>query len=224
MAEFDQVPLLEDPQEPRLCCLLLLDTSGSMEDAGIRELNHGLNSLQELIRSDPILRKRVEIAIVTFGTEPEIHLPFTQARDYLVRPLTAQGRTAMGQAIVVGLDLLEERKAHIRANGGLIWRPIVLLMTDGEPTDEDETWREAARRVRSGEAGRHCIFFPIGVTGANLTKLAELGSKAPPVRLDVENFHDFFVWVSSSLRAITDSRIGDKVALPPITSWSHYDG
>ncbi len=46
MSELDQVPFgaaeFADNPEPRCPCLLLLDTSGSMQGEPIRELNRGL--------------------------------------------------------------------------------------------------------------------------------------------------------------------------------------
>jgi hypothetical protein len=55
LSEFDQIPFgaaeFADNPEPRCPCLLLLDTSGSMQGAPISELNRGLVAFKdELIR------------------------------------------------------------------------------------------------------------------------------------------------------------------------------
>ena len=71
MTTFDQVPFdnveFADNPEPRCACLLLLDTSGSMEGAKIAQLNAGLATFAEQLRADSMAAKRVEVAVVTFG-------------------------------------------------------------------------------------------------------------------------------------------------------------
>ena len=71
MTTLDQVPFnnveFADNPEPRCACLLLLDTSGSMEGAKIAQLNAGLATFAEQLRSDSMAAKRVEVAVVTFG-------------------------------------------------------------------------------------------------------------------------------------------------------------
>ena len=71
MAELDQTPFdaaeFALNPEPRCPCLLLLDTSGSMQGAPIAELNAGLVTLKDELMADALAAKRVEIAIVTFG-------------------------------------------------------------------------------------------------------------------------------------------------------------
>ncbi|UNW12058.1 hypothetical protein MP631_18560 [Xanthomonas phaseoli pv. phaseoli] len=69
--EFEQVPFgasafAENP-ENRCACLLLLDTSGSMNGQPIEQLNAGLLQFQEELNADSLAAKRVEVAIVTFG-------------------------------------------------------------------------------------------------------------------------------------------------------------
>ena len=71
MTEFEQVPFdaagFADNPEPRCPCLLLLDTSGSMQGRPISELNAGLIALKDELMADAVAAKRVEIGILTFG-------------------------------------------------------------------------------------------------------------------------------------------------------------
>ena len=73
MSDVKQEPFVFDEftenPEPRCACLLLLDTSGSMGGAPIRELNAGLQALREELSHDSLAMKRVEIAVVTFGPD-----------------------------------------------------------------------------------------------------------------------------------------------------------
>jgi len=164
MSEFDQVPLTADDfvnnPEPRCACLLLLDTSGSMNGAPISELNAGLKTLAEELRGDSLAMKRVEVGIVTFGPV-RIESEFLSAGQFVPPELTASGDTPMGAAITKGLELLEERKKTYKANGLLYYRPWVFLITDGAPTDG---WNAAASAVHEGEAAKKFGLLPIRMT------------------------------------------------------------
>ena len=56
----------ENP-EPRCPCVLVLDTSGSMEGRPLTQLNAGYQTLLTELLEDALASKRVELAVVTFG-------------------------------------------------------------------------------------------------------------------------------------------------------------
>jgi uncharacterized protein YegL len=60
---FDHPDLVTNP-EPRCACLLLLDTSGSMQGQPIAELNAGLVTLKDELMADSKAAQCVEIAVV----------------------------------------------------------------------------------------------------------------------------------------------------------------
>src|SRR5262245_13508406 len=66
MTELENVEFAENP-DPRCPCVLLLDTSGSMEGVPIAALNEGLGAFQKDIKEDTLAQRRTEIALVTFG-------------------------------------------------------------------------------------------------------------------------------------------------------------
>src|SRR5687767_9648723 len=120
----------------RVACLLLLDASSSMSGAKIAELNRGLQTFRDDLLADEMARPRVEVAIVAFGGNVRDQQDFVTADNFNSPSLDAQGGTPMGEAIVHGLGKLQERKAFYRANSTKVWRPWVILITDGEPTDD----------------------------------------------------------------------------------------
>src|ERR1035441_1043763 len=116
--------------DPRCACVLLLDTSGSMDGPPILALNQGLQAFQADIQEDPLAKRRVELAIVTFGGSVRKVQDFTVAGNFTAPSLVAGGGTPMGEAVALGLQLVKSRKAEYKSNGVVYYQPWIFLITD----------------------------------------------------------------------------------------------
>jgi len=203
---------VENP-ENRCPVILLLDTSGSMLGQPIEELNGGLAAFKQDVLKDTQASLCVEVAIVAFGPV-RLAQDFVTIDNFTPPKLEANGVTPMGEAIEFALNLLEKRKQTYKDNGVLYYRPWVFLITDGVPTDH---WQSAAQRVREAEAQRRLLCFGVGVQGANINLLKQIAPpERPPVMLNGLDFRDLFVWLSTSMKRVSTSKIGEAIALPPI--------
>ncbi len=210
----DAVEFAENP-EPRCPCVLLLDTSASMNGAAINALNEGLRTFKDELNRDNLAKKRVEVAIITFNFDVQVVQDFVTADQFEPPILTAQGLTHMGSAINMGLDIIESRKAQYRNNGVAYYRPWVFLITDGEPQGEpDSIVEQAAQRIRDDEANKRVAFFAVGVEGANIMRLSEIVVRSP-LKLAGLNFQELFIWLSASMQRISHSKQDEQVSLPP---------
>ena len=116
------IEFAENP-EPRCPCILLLDTSRSMEGEPIAALNAGVRTFRDELIRDPLASRRVEIAVISFDSDVDIVQPFVTANHFEPPDLTASGFTSMGAAINRALDMIQARKLLYRANGIAYFRP-----------------------------------------------------------------------------------------------------
>lgn len=214
--QLDEIVEFAENPEPRCPCVLLLDTSGSMQGDPIEALNQGLLSLKDELLKNSLAARRVEVAIITFDSNVNIVQDFVTADQFNPPILTAQGLTTMGAGIHKALDMVEERKSLYRANGIAYYRPWVFMITDGEPQGElDHLIEQAAQRLQGDEANKRVAFFTVGVENANMMRLNQLAVRTP-LKLKGLNFIEMFVWLSASMSAVSHSQVDEQVALPPI--------
>ena len=122
-------------------------------------MNQGVDDLYQAIIDDEIARNRVEVALLSFGTEARIERDFATVTAGSRTKMAAGGVTNMHLAIHQGCDLLEERKERYRLNGVPYFRPIMVLFSDGLPTGSQSETAEANQRLVNMEnEGRLTIF------------------------------------------------------------------
>ncbi|HEX2205066.1 MAG TPA: VWA domain-containing protein [Longimicrobium sp.] len=214
----DAVEFAENP-EPRCPCVLLLDTSGSMQGDPLDAMLHGLEAFRFDLAVDPLAARRVEVAVVSFSSQVKLVQDFTSPDRFEVPFLNAEGLTHMGEGINRALDLVEERKATYRSYDVGYYRPWIFMVTDGEPQGEpDDAIVRAAQRVRQAEQQKHAAFFAVGVENANIEKLAKIAVRQP-LRLKGLDFREMFVWLSRSMQSVAHSRPDEQITLQP-TGWA----
>lgn len=204
-----QEELVENPT-PRVPICLVLDVSGSMDGAPIKELESGVEMFFEAIREDEVARYSAEISIVTFGGIARTALDFFSIERQEVPSFYANGATPMGEAVNLALDMLEHRKGEYKTAGVDYYQPWLVLMTDGEPTDEIS---RASARIKEMVTSKKLSIFPIAIGNANLDNLTKFSPLRPPLRLSGLNFKEFFLWLSRSVSRVSQSTPGEAVPL-----------
>ncbi len=210
---FEDVEFIENP-EPRCPCVLLVDTSSEMGGKAIKALNQGMIHFREELLTDDLAAKRVEVSVVAFGpTRIESH--FQNPEDFYPPKLKADGDAPLGEAIDLAIQLVGDRKETYKEAGVQYYRPWVILISDGRPTDD---WETSAELIRGLENDGSLAFWTIGTQTADMDLLS-LISIRDPLRLDGMRFHDLFAWLGKSLQAVSYSRVDEEVELPSMASW-----
>ena len=164
---------------------------------------------------DPTALETAFLSVITFDSGARQVSPLTELMLFTEPNLDASGSTALGEA----LKLLEQavdkevRKSTATQKGD--WRPLVFIMTDGQPTD---SWQDAADRIKLKKLG-NIIACAAGSGAATepLKRITEVVVKLD--NLQPDTLKQFFKWVSDSIK-LTSASIAQvatdaAVALPP---------
>lgn len=215
----------------RCLCVLVLDTSYSMEGDPINELNKGLLSFGDFLKSKNSTRFSVETTIITFNSKVEcVQEPslVDEMQGTSKFPVEVDGTTKLVDGVRAAIKKVEDRKQWYRNNGIAYYRPWVVLITDGYP-DRDQDIEGLASEIKIAHNGKHFAFLPMGVEGADPNFLSKIAtSEFPPLPIDWQKFQDVFKWLSNSLDKVSQSAEGEKVTFDSVqdftrTGWGGGD-
>ena len=209
----------------RIACLLVLDGSSSMAGEPMRQLNQGLQDFARDLKNDPTASVSVQIGVIRFGghSEVEVLSPFTDAMNWEPPTLEANGTTPLGAAMQTALKMLREQKDEYKKNAISYKRPWLVLMTDGEPTD-DANIPKAERDTKEAIANKGVFVLPVGCgDGADMDALNRFvdvparGSVQPvPAQQfkDIGSWRPFFMWLSESMAQVSSAQTGETQQIP----------
>lgn len=224
------VELNDENPDPRVSCVVLADVSGSMQGAPIAALERGYAAFTQYLNNDVLASKRVEVAVVTFGTVATVLVPMQEARGLQPTRFTASGRTNMAAGVHLALDIIEDRKAAYKAAGLQYYRPWILLLTDGQANQEG--FDEAVARLNATESARGVTIFAVGAgPHVDWQQLSRLSIQRGPAPLDGLKYEELFEWLSASLSNVSNSTefartdealagMGQQISLPPLSGWA----
>ena len=191
-------------QKPCLC-ILALDGSGSMAGGPMDELNRGLQEFYQSINQDDEAAEKLEICLITFGSEVRCIQEPAKVDDFKMPRLEADGTTKLVEGIRLAIKQVELRKEFYKKNSPQYSRPMIIVMTDGEP-DNDQDIASLYEQIKSDMVDKKYTIHVIGTSDCNYHKVAQFCPKEMIYQLDGLNYGRFFKWLSKSTDEISSGK------------------
>lgn len=179
----------------RLPVYLLLDTSGSMYGEPIEAVRNGVQVLISTLRSDPYALETAYLSIITFDNSAKQITPLTELSAFQQPNIDANGCTALGEALELLANRVDAEVTKTTAEVKGDWKPLVFIMTDGEPTDNLNKGLAEFKKRKFGT-----VVACAAGAGANTNTLKQITENV--VSLDTADsgtIKAFFKWVSASI-------------------------
>lgn len=159
---------------------LCLDVSASMAGSPIESVNDQLPLLRASVGEDPAIAEVIRFGIVTFSDVAHSVLPLCDLSLVEAVPeLRAQGRTSYAAAFDQLRQTIESDYQRSRGAGDRWYRPAVVFISDGRPTDDGEHWRAALRQLTDPQWKRRPNILAFGFGDADAQVLSVVTESKP---------------------------------------------
>lgn len=201
----------------RLLTYICIDTSGSMRGEPIEAVNTGLHALMSSLRQNPYALESVHLSIITFDSKIQTVLPLTPLEQVTLPEITCpeSGATFLGGVLEHIVEAVQRDRIVGSAQQKGDWRPILIVLTDGKPTDL-LVYSETIPKIK--QLGFGNIVACAAGPKADASYLKQLSDNVVSLdTMDAVSFAKFFQWVSSAV-AQTSVSVGNpsqSIQLPP---------
>jgi uncharacterized protein YegL len=191
------------PKAKPLPVCLLLDVSSSMSGEKVDNLNKAVKEMLNTFAEEEKRETDILVSVITFGSEVNLHVPFTKASQVQWQDLQADGTTPMGASLEMAKKMIEDKET----TPSRAYRPTIVLVSDGQPTDIwEKPLEEFINEGRSSKCDR--MAMAIG-RDADETVLKRFIEGTPHDLFYAENagtLHEFFQRLTMSVTTRTQSK------------------
>lgn len=182
----------------RLPIYFLIDISESMVGEPIQQVEEGLATIIQALKTDPHALETVYVSIIVFAGQPKTLVPLQEIVSFYPPKFPIGSGTSLSKGL--GHLMYELRSNIVKTTYEVKgdWKPIVFLFTDGVPTDDTQAaiseWKNNWQRTAN----------LIAVSFGNETDTKLLGQLTENVlhfkNTNVQSYKEFFKWVTDSIK------------------------
>lgn len=189
-----------------------------MSGEPIEQVKNGVQMLVSGLRQDPHALETAWLSVITFDSEAKEVVPLSELTTFQPPPLAASGTTSLGAALSKLVECANRDLKKTTPDQKGDWRPMVFIMTDGQPTDDWQRGLEAFRREKWG------VVVGCAVDQGDVSILKQIAGDQSVVQLDTSDsasLKAFFKWVTASIGVSSKSveqsgkEVGGLNELPP---------
>ncbi len=174
-------------------------------EGGTSKMDHLNEAMRKMLATwteEEASGAEIRVSVVTFGDAATLYLPPTEVSRVKWSNLTAKGETAMGAALKMAKAMVEDKeRTPSRA-----WRPLVVLVSDGQPRDEwEQPLAEFINQGRSSKCDRMALAIGSDADEQVLTRFIEGTSNDLFYAKNADQLRDFFKYVTMSVTSRSHS-------------------
>lgn len=173
-----------------------------MSGEPIEQVKNGVQMLVSGLRQDPYALETAYLGVITFDSAAKEVVPLTELTAFQPPAIVASGATSLGAALSLVADSAKNNVAKSTAAQKGDWRPMVFILTDGQPTDD---WQKGLARFKQEKWG---IVVACAVDSADTSVLKQIAGEENVVKLDTSDSSSikaFFKWVTVSVSVSSKS-------------------
>jgi uncharacterized protein YegL len=188
----------------RLPVYILLDTSGSMNGEPIEAVKNGVQVMISSLRQNPQAIETAFLSVITFDSVATQVIPLTDLASFQMVDIRATGTTALGDALRLVADKINNEVAKTTTEQKGDWKPLVFIMTDGIPTDDWQKGLEEFKKCKTA----FTVACAAG-SGADTNILKQITENVVSLdTADSSSIGKFFQWVTASI-GVTSTKVED---------------
>lgn len=182
----------------RLPIYFLIDISESMVGEPIQQVEEGLATIIQSLKTDPNAIETVWVSIIVFAGQPKTIVPLQEITSFYPPKFPIGSGTSLSKGL--GHLMFELRKNLVKTTAEQKgdWKPIVFLFTDGVPTDDTKTaiseWKQNWQRTAN------LVAISFG-DEADTRLLGEITENVLHFKnTDANSYKQFFKWITDSIK------------------------
>ena len=188
----------------RLPVYLLLDTSGSMSGEPIEAVKNGVQVMVSSLRQNPQAQETAFLSVITFDSSVRQIVPLTDLGSFQMPEIKASGTTSLGGALKMVSTCIDNEVAKTTAETKGDWKPLVFIMTDGNPTDN---WQNGLSEFKKRKTA-FTVACASG-SGADTSILKQITDNVVSLdTADGQSISKFFAWVTASI-GVSSTKVED---------------
>ena len=181
-----------------------------MRGEPIEQVKYGLELLMKSLQRDPYAVETVWLSVITFALDAQLLFPLAEISGLKIPPLPepVTSPTNLGEALGFLMDryALEVRPSPPEQKGD--WRPILVLMTDGAPSDVG-LYKQNVERLKRDFPFARVVCCAAGPK-AKVEPLRSLADEISALdTMDAASFSQFWSWVSTSVSYAAQNRVAN---------------
>ena len=201
----------------RLPVFVCVDVSESMAGQAITAMHSGMQMLLTALKKDPQVIEIGAMSVISFGGKAKVEVPLSSVLDVRIPSLDLSSGTSLGAAFDLLASEIGSKVTKTTREVRGDYKPIVFLITDGQPTDD---WRRGYKKFRKQNPTVTVHAVGCG-DDVDFSVLKEITENTYVLKdMDADAFGKLFQCVTASVRSVTASMMNGDGVKDDLTEWA----